>query len=77
MDRHFVTTEPGIAAFLLARGHPIVHLNRPPSDWRLHFYFERAAESVAAEYDLNGTVLARALVIAMADVRGMIRRHPR
>lgn len=71
----FRTSDLGCAAFLLAKGVPVLGLVPTVDGKRKLFRFEAKERGVAAGYYQNGLVEARTFFNAIRDVRSMLRNQ--
>jgi hypothetical protein len=65
----YATTDPNMAAFLVARGHPLKEIRG--ADWR-SFIFDAAAAADAPLFHRNAEIPARTFVRAQRDVRSLL-----
>jgi hypothetical protein len=65
----YATTDPNMAAFLMARGHLLREIRG--AEWR-SFIFEAAAADDAPLFHQNAAIPARTFVRAQRDVRSLL-----
>ncbi len=72
----YSTSDLGLAAFLLALGHPLLDLRGSPGHPR-SFVFPVAAAAAAPSYFAGATVEARKYAAAIRDLKGLIAQGGR
>lgn len=72
VDVHdYRTHDLGLAAFLVASGHPLLRVLGPRGGQR-HFVFDYAAIAIAPSYFRNAPVSARAMMNAIRDLKALV-----
>ncbi len=70
-DSEYSTSDLGLAAFLLALGHPLQDLRGSPGRPRT-FVFPVAAAAAAPSYYAGATIEARRYASAIRDLKGLL-----
>ena len=71
-EDEYRTTDLGLAAFLVARGHPLMRLEGRCGDRRV-FCFPTAAEGSAPLFHRDASVPARTFANAIRDLKALVR----
>jgi len=71
-EREYRTADLGLAAFLVARGHPLARLDGRRGDRRV-FCFDTRAEAAAPLFYRDDKVGARTFANALRDLKALVR----